>query len=133
MRLMSQHFQINRLAAVLALAAVFSTFAIAQEKTVSGKNANANSRPTGEPAATARGRAVYHDRCEICHFSDSDVKKVGPGLKGIFKRGKFANGGKVDDASMEKWIIDGGKDMPPFKQVLSGSQIQDLISYLKTL
>jgi mono/diheme cytochrome c family protein len=130
---MSQHFRINRLAAVLALAAVFSTFAIAQEKTVSGKNANANSRPAGEPIAVARGRAVYHDRCEICHFSDSDVKKVGPGLKGIFKRGKFANGGKVDDASMEKWVINGGKDMPPFKQVLSGNQIQDLISYLKTL
>jgi mono/diheme cytochrome c family protein len=129
----AQHFQLNRLAFVLALAAAFSTPAIAQEKTPSGKNANTGSQPTGESAAIARGRIVYRDRCEICHFSDSDARKVGLGLKGIYKRGKFANGSKVDDASMDKWIVNGGKDMPPFKPVLNPGQIQDLISYLKTL
>jgi mono/diheme cytochrome c family protein len=129
----AQHFRIHRLAFVLALAAIFSTPAIAQERTPAGKNANTDSRPAGEPAAIARGRIVYRDRCEICHFSESDAKKVGLGLKGIYKRGKFTNGNKVDDVSMEKWIVNGGKDMPPFKPVLNIAQIQDLISYLKTL
>ncbi len=76
---------------------------------------------------------MYHDRCEICHFSESDARKIGPGLKGIYKRGKFAAGNKIDDASMLKWIVNGGKDMPPFKPVLNPGQLQDLISYLKTL
>lgn len=81
----------------------------------------------------ARGKIVYRERCEICHFSESEALKVGPGLKGIYKRGKYANGSKVDDASMEKWILDGGKNMPPFKGVLNPHQISDLIAYLKTL
>ena len=81
----------------------------------------------------ARGKIVYRRRCEICHFSESEALKVGPGLKGIYKRGKYANGGKVDDASMEKWILDGGKNMPPFKGVIDPAQISDLIDYLKTL
>ncbi len=81
----------------------------------------------------ARGLKVYKDRCAICHFSESDARKIGPGLAGIYKHGKFANGGKVEDASMEKRILNGGKDMPPFKSVLNPSQVSDLIAYLRTL
>jgi cytochrome c2 len=127
------HFQFTRLAIVLALGAIFSCPAVAQEKIPAGQTASNDSRPAGGPAAVARGRIVYHDRCAICHFSESDAMKIGPGLKGIFKRGKYANGGKVDDASMEKWVVNGGKDMPPFKAVLNTAQIRDLIIYLKTL
>jgi cytochrome c len=87
----------------------------------------------GQPSAITGGRAVYQQRCEICHFNASEAKKIGPGLKGIYKRGKFADGRRVDDASMERWIVEGGKDMPPFKGVLNPSQIRDLLSYLKTL
>jgi cytochrome c2 len=56
------------------------------------------------PADTAQGKAVYAQRCEICHYSDSTAKKMGPGLKDIYGRGKFANGKKVDDASVTAWI-----------------------------
>jgi cytochrome c5 len=128
---MVQRFQINLLA--VTLAAVFSTLAIAQEKAPSGKNTNADSRPAGELAAIARGRIVYRDRCEICHFSESEAKKMASGMKGIYKRGKFVDGSKVNDASMEKWIVNGGKNMPPYKAVLNSGQIHDLIAYLKTL
>ena len=105
--------------------------ALAQDKSPKDKNPVVVAQ--GEPSAITRGRAIYQQRCEICHFSASEAKKIGPGLKGIYTRGKFSDGKRVDDASMEKWIVEGGKDMPPFKGVLNPSQIRDLLSYLKTL
>ena len=103
----------------------------AQDKSPQGKNPIIIAQ--GEPSAITRGRAIYQQRCEICHFSASEAKKIGPGLKGIYKRGKFLDGRRVDDASMERWIAEAGKDMPPLKGVLNPSQIRDLLSYLKTL
>jgi len=105
--------------------------ASAQDKSPKGKNPVVIAQ--GEPSAITRGRAIYQQRCEICHFGASEAKKIGPGLKGIYPRGKFADGRRVDDLSIEKWIVEGGKDMPPFKGVLNPSQIRDLLSYLKTL
>lgn len=133
MRPVIQQFRINRLAVALALAwaAIFPTRAFAQANISSNKKANNDSLPAGEPAAIARGLIVYKDRCAICHFGESDAKKIGPGLKSIYKRGKFTDGGKVDDASVENRILNGGKDMPPFKPVLTPSQVRDLITYLK--
>jgi mono/diheme cytochrome c family protein len=128
----SSRFAAACVAALLA-AAIFSLPAIAQEKLPSSKNATTDSQPAEDPPAVARGRTIYRDRCAICHFSDSNAGKIGPGLKGIYKRGKFANGSKVDDASMEKLIVKGGKDMPPFQAVLNSAQIRDLLAYLRTL
>ena len=106
---------------------------MAQVKNPPNNPASDVSRTGGESSPIARGLVVYKDRCAICHFSESDAKKIGPGLKGIYKRGKFPDGGKVNDTSLEKWILSGGKDMPPFQQVLNPNQIHDLIAYLKTL
>jgi mono/diheme cytochrome c family protein len=122
--------KIHLLTIVLSVSAAFSGSISAQKKTAGQKT---DSQPLGGPAAIARGRIVYHDRCEICHFSDSDVQKIGPGLKGVYRRGKFADGSKVNDASMEKWILNGSTNMPPFKPVLNPGQFRDLIAYLKTL
>jgi cytochrome c len=121
------------IALVLAWSAIFSARAIAQVKTPSNKKVNNDTLPAVGPASVARGQFVYKDRCAICHFSESEVKKIGPGLKGIYKRARFTDGGKVDDASVENRILNGGKDMPPFKAVLNPSQVRDLIAYLKTL
>jgi cytochrome c len=103
----------------------------AQDKSTGSKNPIVVAQ--GEPSAITRGRTIYQQRCEICHFSASEAMKIGPGLKGIYKRGKFADGKRMEDASMERWIVEGGKDMPPFKGLLNPSQIRDLLSYLKTL
>lgn len=103
----------------------------AQDKSPTGKNPVVVAQR--ELSAITRGRAIYQQRCEICHFSASEARKIGPGLKGIYTRRKFADGRKVDDASMERWIVEGGKDMPPFKGVLNPSQVRDLLSYLKTI
>jgi len=81
----------------------------------------------------AKGRVVYKRNCEICHHSASEAKKIGPGLKGIYKRKTFAAGKPVNDPNMRVWIEDGGKDMPQFKNTLKPEQISDLIAYIRTL
>lgn len=84
-------------------------------------------------ADIAHGKKVYDARCEICHYSASAQKKMGPGLKGMMARGKYANGKKVDDESLRAWIEKGGKDMPGYKGVLKEDEVRDLIAYMKTL
>lgn len=88
-------------------------------------------KPTAEKIA--KGKELFGTWCEICHFDKASEKKVGPGLKGLFKRGKFADGRKVDEASLRVWIEKGGKDMPGFGDSLKAQEIQDLIGYVKTL
>jgi cytochrome c len=88
----------------------------------------------GSSAATARGKEVFDKKCAVCHYADSEAKKIGPGLKGISKRGTFTvNTNKVTDESLKTWIENGDTLMPPFKEVLEAPQIKDVIAYVKTL
>jgi cytochrome c len=85
-------------------------------------------------AAAARGKASFEQKCAVCHYADSDAKKIGPGLKGISKRGTFTvNNNKVTDETLKTWIENGDTLMPPFKEVLEPAQIKDVIAYVKTL
>jgi len=85
-------------------------------------------------AAVARGKSLFQQKCSICHYDTSDQKKIGPGLKGISKRGTFSvNGNKITDDSLKTWIENGDQLMPPFKDVLEPAQIKDLVAYVKTL
>lgn len=85
-------------------------------------------------AAAARGKEVFDKKCGVCHYADSDAKKIGPGLKGIGKRGTFTvNNSKVTDESLKTWIENGDTLMPPFKEVLEPAQIKDVVAYVKTL
>ena len=38
------------------------------------------SAPKGD---AAKGKAIF-EQCAVCHNADSDEKKMGPGLKGLF-------------------------------------------------
>jgi cytochrome c len=89
---------------------------------------------SGGAAAVARGKSVFQQKCAVCHFDNSDQKKIGPGLKGLSKRGTFsANGAKITDESLKTWIENGDQLMPPFKETLEPGQIKDVIAYVKTL
>jgi mono/diheme cytochrome c family protein len=96
-------------------------------------------KPAPKKAAAAKGSAtkgkeVFDQKCGVCHFADSDAKKIGPGLKGISKRGTFTvNNNKVTDDNLKTWIENGDSLMPPFKDVLDEQQIRDVIAYVKTL
>jgi cytochrome c len=84
--------------------------------------------------AAARGKEIFDKKCAVCHYADSDAKKIGPGLKGIGKRGTFTvNNNKVTDESLRTWIENGDTLMPPFKETLEPAQIKDVVAYVKTL
>ncbi len=85
-------------------------------------------------AAVGRGKTVFQQKCALCHYDASDQKKIGPGLKGLNKRGTFTvNGNKINDETLKSWIENGDQLMPPFKDVLEQAQIKDVIAYVKTL
>jgi cytochrome c len=114
--------------ATLACAAVM----VAQDPPAKKSASNGGSKGGG--AAAARGKDVFEKKCAICHYADSDAKKIGPGLKGLAKRGTFSvNNNKVTDENLRTWIENGDSLMPPFKDVLEAAQIKDVIAYVKTL
>jgi cytochrome c len=80
----------------------------------------------------AKGKDVF-DQCSVCHNADSTEKKIGPGLKGLFKRDKLVNGKPVNDANVRAKIEEGGNGMPGYKDILSDQEKADVIAYLKTL
>jgi cytochrome c2 len=84
--------------------------------------------------SAARGKEVFEKKCGMCHFADSDQKKIGPGLKGLSKRGTFTvNGNKVTTESLKTWIENGDSLMPGMKDSLEPAQIKDVVAYVKTL
>lgn len=91
-------------------------------------------KSSGNTAAIARGKTVFQQKCSVCHYDNSDQKKIGPGLKGISRGGTFSvSGGKITDDSLKTWIENGDQLMPPFKETLEPSQIKDVVAYVKTL
>ena len=85
-------------------------------------------------AAVARGKEVFEKSCAMCHLADSDAKKIGPGLKGLSKRGTFTvNGAKVTTEALTTWIENGDSMMPGMKESLEPAQIKDVVAYVKTL
>ena len=81
----------------------------------------------------AKGKDVF-EQCSVCHNADSTEKKMGPGLKGMFKKAKMDSTGKpVTDANVMAKINDGGNGMPPYKDMLTDDEKANLLAYLKTL
>ena len=124
---MTRNFLILGTAALAVAGAVF-----AQDpppaKTAAKKSGNDNA------AAAARGKDLFDKKCGICHYADNDQKKIGPGLKGLSKRGTFTvNNNKVTEETLKTWIENGDTLMPPFKDVMEPAQIKDVIAYVKTL
>ncbi len=79
------------------------------------------------------GKAVFDEQCAACHNAASSERKMGPGLKGLFKRVKLANGRKVTDQTVRARIDAGGGGMPAYNGILSEEQKSSLMAYLKTL
>jgi cytochrome c len=86
----------------------------------------------GAPDA-AKGKQAFQAQCAVCHNADNDQKKMGPGLKGLFKKAKMANGKKVSDAAVRAKLDEGGNGMPAYKDMLNDQEKADVIAYLKTL
>lgn len=85
-----------------------------------------------KPGDAAKGKEVF-EQCGVCHNADSDEKKMGPGLKGLYKKAKMANGQKPTDPNIMTLINKGKGAMPAFADVLSAEEKADVLAYLKTL
>ncbi|MGC9972859.1 MAG: cytochrome c [Bryobacteraceae bacterium] len=80
----------------------------------------------------AKGKVVFQ-QCAMCHRGDSAEKKIGPGLKGLFQKDKLLNGKKATEGNIRAKIEEGGNGMPPYKDMLSEQEKDDVVAYLKTL
>jgi len=101
----------------LALAA--STAGLAQKK-------------GGKAPDAAKGKEVF-EQCAVCHNAATDEKKVGPGLKGLFKKAKLGSGKKLSDQTVLARINEGGGGMPSYQDMLSDEEKANVLAYLKTL
>jgi cytochrome c len=82
----------------------------------------------------AKGKAVFDQQCGLCHDALTTDKKMGPGLKGLFKRPKLTTNGKpVNDVNVIERINTGGNGMPPEKDLISEPDKANLLAYLKTI
>ena len=43
----------------------------------------------GPAGNAAKGKAVFDEKCGLCHEATSTDKKMGPGLKGLYKQPEF--------------------------------------------
>jgi cytochrome c len=86
----------------------------------------------GDKATALRGKKVF-EQCSGCHSAETDEKRVGPSLKGLFQRPKLHNGKPVTEKSIRSRIEQGGDGMPAFSDLLSDKEKIDLIAYLKAL
>ncbi len=80
----------------------------------------------------AKGKETF-EQCAICHNVDTDEKKMGPSLKGLFKHKTLASGKPVNDANVMAQINAGGNGMPAYADMLSADDKANLLAYLHTL
>jgi cytochrome c2 len=87
----------------------------------------------GLNAQQASGRRVFNIYCLSCHPAYSSHGDKGPGLKGLYKKPYLPSGLTSTDEHVAQSIVQGRNMMPRFSDQLNQQDVQDLISYLKTL
>ena len=126
--------------------AFLSVFVLALGLVVAGPAGDAKKKPDKKPEAAAKkgkdkektadassGQGIYKNNCAVCHFADKTDKRIGPGLKGLFKKDKMFDDRPVNEENVRDLILNGGGKMIPFKEKLDSKQVDDLMAYLKTL
>ena len=79
-----------------------------------------------------KGKEVF-EQCGVCHAADSDEKKMGPALKGLYKKEKLKSGKKVTDENVKAIVNSGGNGMPSYADMLSDEEKANVVAYLKTI
>ena len=80
----------------------------------------------------AKGKDLF-EQCQVCHNTDTDEKKMGPSLKGLFKRKTLQSGKPVNDENVLAQINNGGNGMPAYGDMLSAEDKANILAYLHTL
>jgi len=90
--------------------------------------------PSAAPAAGEGAELFVSKGCSKCHLTDSTRRRVGPGLKGLFKMEKLpASGRSVTEENVRKQLKTPFGSMPSYADRLTEEETDQLIAYLKTL
>jgi cytochrome c2 len=92
--------------------------------------------PTPEPPAgdAGAGADVFRVNCLACHHAESENRKIGPGLAGLFERETLGRDrGPVTREAVRELMLDPPGTMPSFEGYLSDEELDDLVAYLETL
>ena len=115
--------KITKLFAIVLGLTMFAGASLAQD----------NKKKGGGAGDATKGKEVF-EQCAVCHNADSDEKKMGPGLKGLFKKATLADGKtKITEASVRQKVNEGGNGMPAYEEMLDKAEKDHLIAFLKTL
>ncbi len=75
------------------------------------------------------GEQIFVQKCFQCHSVVQDQVRLGPSLYSEMKRSPH----KKTAAQVRSLMIDGKGKMPPFKDVLSKEDMDNLIAYIRAL
>src|SRR5579859_7799072 len=122
----------KKLFAVVALCSLCASLALAQagdkSKSTTKKSEGKKSESKKSAASPAAGKAVFDEKCTICHWADKADRRIGPGLKGIFKHEKMFDGRKLTEGTVREMILKGGGKMVGFEDQLEPKQVDALIA-----
>ncbi len=80
-----------------------------------------------------KGASFFNAKCLSCHYPDSEDKKLGPGLKGLFDMEELPHSGRPANVeNVKRQLLQPALVMPAFTK-LTEQELADLIAYLKTL
>jgi len=80
------------------------------------------------PANVKAGEDVFLQKCFQCHSINQGEVRVGPSLYGVMKGAHAKNAAQV-----RVQIRDGKGKMPPFKDLLTPDQMDQVVAYLHSL
>ena len=84
-------------------------------------------------AQEAEGKHLYQVRCAHCHEdNDLALKKVPPGLHGVFEHKTLPSGIVATDAAVRQNVLVGRGLMPGFAGRFNQEQMDALLAYLHT-
>jgi mono/diheme cytochrome c family protein len=118
-----------RLSLILSFV-VASTLAAAQDSsdpaTGSTNKAAAPSTAVVSNDPRVRGAHAFTENgCQQCHTIRHTGGKKGPDLSGVGRR--------LNEDQIRTQILNGGKQMPPFAEILQLTEADDLVAYLHSL
>jgi mono/diheme cytochrome c family protein/uncharacterized membrane protein len=105
----------------------------AEKKTEEGELVIPQISVKTDRASVEKGNKLFHANCTGCHTVDSTETIVGPGLKGILKRGTLpASGREAIPANIYRQLRRPFAEMPSFAKGLTDDQVFDIIAFLNT-
>ena len=85
------------------------------------------------PADITAGSLAFGQQCSRCHYADRTDFKMGPGLKGLFRKEKLhGSDWPVTEANVRKQIVAPFGTMPAYRD-MSEETLDAMMAYLRTL